>query len=311
MYSDRHFHFDRAIRLVIQYLEVFEFEVVDVGDVSVNLQFWERLWGSFQLDFQRVHVVRVDVGVPHDMDELPGVHVDDHCDHVCQEGVGGDIEGDTEPHVARSLVHLAAQPRPAIFREVDVELAEDMAGRQRHLLERWGVPRGHDDSPVVGVCLQRLDDSGQLVVPFARVVCVAIDVVRSEVSPLEPVHGSQVSLSAARQAQRVEILSGPVAFPDLDSFFRQEFCVRGALDEPQQLLQNALHEHLFRCEQRERSVREIESQLWWCKQGQRSGSCSIWSELASLENPLDQVQIRLFFSVFCHRFRFCHCYFSV
>jgi len=56
------------------------------------------------------------------------------------------------------LVHLAAE-----LPVRHVELRKHVAGRQRHLVQRRGVPRRQDDAAVRGVVAQLVDDGGELV----------------------------------------------------------------------------------------------------------------------------------------------------
>lgn len=51
----------------------------------------------------------------------------DVCDHVGEESVAGDVEGNPQTHVPRALVQLARQ-----LAVTHVELAQGVAGGQRH-----------------------------------------------------------------------------------------------------------------------------------------------------------------------------------
>ena len=54
------------------------------------------------------------------------------------------------------------------------------------------VPSRHDDSSVVGLGLDGVDDPCQLVHPLTSVVRVHVLVLGPEVSPLEPIHWAKV-----------------------------------------------------------------------------------------------------------------------
>ena len=91
----------------------------------------------------------------------------------------------------QQLAYLARQLAVA-----NVELAEHVAGRQRHLVEVCGVddvngglaraihsytrtsrvPRGQNDAAVVGVGLDGVDDAGKLIDTLAGVVSVEVDI---------------------------------------------------------------------------------------------------------------------------------------
>ena len=62
-----------------------------------------------QLFFQRVDVVDVDVAVAHRMRQRPRNEVRREGEHVGQQRVGGDVEGDAEAHVVGALVEQAVQ----------------------------------------------------------------------------------------------------------------------------------------------------------------------------------------------------------
>ena len=59
---------------------------------------------------------------------LPHLESCDVSDHVGEEGVAGDVEGHSQAHVPRALVQLARQ-----LPVNDIELAQGMAGGQRHV----------------------------------------------------------------------------------------------------------------------------------------------------------------------------------
>lgn len=93
-----------------------------------------------------------------------------------------------------------------------------MARREDHLGQILGVPRAQNEPSVVGIRLERLDDARQLVISLACIVGLGIDVLGTEVAPLETVYGTQVADFAVGEAQIVEELAGSVPVPDLDPF---------------------------------------------------------------------------------------------
>lgn len=68
--------------------------------------------------------------------------------HVGEQGIAGNVEGNTEAHVGRSLVELARQLPIG-----HIELAEAVAGWQGHFVDVSRIPRTHDDASVIWVIL--------------------------------------------------------------------------------------------------------------------------------------------------------------
>lgn len=142
--SDAHLHLEFAVRLVALDPEVIRPEAVDPAlpellDRPLPHELGERPRRPGALHAERVDVVPVDVGVAHLEDELVRLGVRDERDHVREERIGRDVEGDTEPEVTRALVHQAGEEGlgrgSRRVGEGDVELAEHVAGRKGHNAE--------------------------------------------------------------------------------------------------------------------------------------------------------------------------------
>ena len=88
-----------------------------------------------------------------------------------------------------------------------------------------------------------------------------VDVLRPEVSPLEAVHGAEVSLLPLGEADAVEELSTAVPVPDPHILLLQLLGVSGAPDEPEELLSNAAIEDFLGGQQGEGAVPERKSHL--------------------------------------------------
>ena len=72
--------------------------------------------------------------------------------HHGQQGIRGDIERHAEEDIGAPLVELAGEPAIG-----DVELKEDMAGRERHLGEFGNVPGADDQPPRIGIRLDGVE----------------------------------------------------------------------------------------------------------------------------------------------------------
>jgi len=103
-----------------------------------------------------------------------------------EEGVRGNIEGDAKSHVARALIHLAGQL--PLF-GIDIELAEHVAWGECHDAEVRRVPSAEEDTTIVGVCLDGVNNLSELVHSLPRVVGVHVRVFCSEVTPLGSTRG--------------------------------------------------------------------------------------------------------------------------
>ena len=106
-----------------------------------------------------------------------------------------------------------------------------------------------------------VDDLGQLVHPLPAVVGLHVHVLRPEVSPLEAVDRSEVSLLPLCQAEAVEELPAAVSVPDPHILVLQLLGISGASDEPEQLLSNASIENLLGGQQGECSISQRKSHL--------------------------------------------------
>ena len=78
--------------------------------------------------------------------QIPYLQVSDVSNHVGEQGIAGNIEGNTQPHVSRPLVQLARQLPIG-----NIELTEAVAGRQGHLINVRHIPGTHDDASVIRV----------------------------------------------------------------------------------------------------------------------------------------------------------------
>lgn len=68
------------------------------------------------------------------------------------------------------------------------------------------IPGTHDDPPVVGVGPDGLDDLGQLVHPLPCIVSVHVHIVSPEMSPLEPIHRTQITWNGIETSLEVSQL---------------------------------------------------------------------------------------------------------
>lgn len=187
------------------------------------------------------------------------------CQHMREQCVRRDVEGNPKTHITGPLVELAVEvtlwllfllcrtmtltiPLPWIRH---VELCKHMTWRQSHLLQIRRIPRAQDDPPIVRIIPQLLHHLRQLIDALPRVIRPRIHILGAEVAPLEAIHGAQIADLAVRQPHRVEVLAGAVAVPDLDAGGSEGQRRGGARDEPEQLGDDGAQEDALRGEERE------------------------------------------------------------
>jgi len=137
--SDSYVHLDLPVVSVVDHFEVLVGEFVNFSDFLVQLQLRERVGEALQLLLQGLYMVRVHMGVSQAMDQLSSLQPTHLSQHAGEKTIACNVEGYTQSHIARPLVHLAAEG--AISR--DIKLGKDMAGRESHLLQIIDVPGCH------------------------------------------------------------------------------------------------------------------------------------------------------------------------
>mmetsp|Transcript_9146 Transcript_9146/g.19000 ORF Transcript_9146/g.19000 Transcript_9146/m.19000 type:complete len:214 (+) Transcript_9146:89-730(+) len=188
-----HFHGNCFKWMVSNNMQVLICEIVDgFGSFRIvsNEKLWEGSRRSFQLFLERLDVVQVDVGVTQRVNKITRLASRDVSHQVGKQGVAGNIERNSEAHVGRPLVHMAAN---LVAVGINVELAQQMAGRQCHLVQRRRIPGAQENSAVFWIVLDLVDALGKLVNTLPGVVGVHVLVFRSKMAPLEPIDGSKVT----------------------------------------------------------------------------------------------------------------------
>merc|ERR1719495_1477234 len=196
--------------------------------------------------------------------------------HDCEQGIAGDVEGNSKAHVRRALVQLAGKLSIGA-----IELDQAMAGRQGHLVQVCWVPGAHEDATVVRLCPDQVNDIGQLVNSLATVVSVHVHILGAKVPPLESIDGSQVPLLPVIETHTVQEGPTTVSVPDAHVLLLQLLGGGGAPDEL---------EHLLGGEQGKHTVSKGEAHLS-AKEGKGPSASSVTFLVASLNNLPDQVQI--------------------
>ena len=82
--SDCHLHLDAGVVRVVDQLEIFELELVDVRYVRVDLEIREGVWVPLQLLLQGFNMVRVHMRIAQSVDELTPLQATDLSEHAGQ-----------------------------------------------------------------------------------------------------------------------------------------------------------------------------------------------------------------------------------
>ena len=151
--------------IVVDELEVLVLEVKEGLDVGVDLHLGQGTGLTGELELGLLDVVQIEMGVTGGVDEVTGFETCHLCHHHQEQGVGGDVEGDAEEGVCRTLVELEGQTVTG-----HVELEDGVTGRQGHLVHLGHVPSGDDHTTGVGVVLQLVEYVLDLVDSAAVVV---------------------------------------------------------------------------------------------------------------------------------------------
>ena len=220
--------------LVVRHRNVIEGVLEHRGSLR-ELQARERVRLTAQLLGHLLRVVGVDVAVPARPNEVADLKARLLGEHVGEQGVGRDVEGNAQEHVRAALVKLQRQAAVG-----HVQLEERVAGLERHLRQIADVPRGYHHAARIRVRLQRLEDLGNLVD-----VATIPGIPRT---PLDAVHRAQLA-----------VLVRPLV-PDADAIVLEPGHVRRTRQEPQEFADHRLEVHALRRDQRE-ALRQVVAQL--------------------------------------------------
>lgn len=104
--SPLHGHRSRymGMRIVSGELEVLELETEQVFHIRVQFHPGERARFTRQLQTHLVEMVGVNMRVAQRMDEISGLQPRYLSHHLQQQGIRGDIEGDTQKNIRAALV---------------------------------------------------------------------------------------------------------------------------------------------------------------------------------------------------------------
>lgn len=129
------------------------------------------------------------------------------------------------------------------------------------------IPSTHDDSTIVARVLDLINDFSELINPLPRIISLTINILRPKMSPLKPIHRSQITHLPMLQTNTVEVLSAAVTVPDLDSPLREMKGVGIGFDEPEKLFEDGAEEDSLGGEEGKNVVAQRETHLRWREDG--------------------------------------------
>ena len=190
--------------------------------------------------------------------------------HHSEQCVGCDIERNTKESVGTTLVEHTRELAIGY-----IELEKGVARRQRHLLDIGNIPRRNDDATRIGTLADEVYSLLNLVDSLAiwtrpRTPLIAINMV--QIAKFVAIDWREDALLSCTQkllhrdgqdtlldAEFVVVAVG-IVIPDVYPIVDEIFDVGVAIEEPQQLVDNALEEDLLGGQQR-KSLREVEAHL--------------------------------------------------
>lgn len=205
--------------LVVFQLEIFVPKIKNAFYTGVQLHGGKRERLAGELEVHLLKVVVVDVHVAEGVDELAGLQGADLRHHHGEQGIGSNVEGDTQEYVGAALVKLAAE-----FAIGYIKLKKGMTGHQGHLRKLAYIPGADDHAAAVGITLDLVQHLADLVDGLA---------IGLPASPLLAVYRSQVA-----------VLISPFV-PDAHAILLQVGGIGIAPEEPQQLVDDAFKMQLF------------------------------------------------------------------
>ena len=146
MYLNTHLHGDRSMGIISLYNEIIVLEPSNPANLlwrPLKPNRRERPRLPLQLHLERINMVFIHVCVSELDYQLFGRGIGNVGEHVGEQGVGCDVEWDSEAEVGGALVHETGEGgfwSGVVWRrrrgKMDVELREEVARRKRHL---WDI----------------------------------------------------------------------------------------------------------------------------------------------------------------------------
>lgn len=134
----------------------------------------------------------------------------------------------------------------------------------------------------------------QLVDSFVLIVSVGISVLGTKMSPLEPVHRSQITFPSVAEPDLLQEFFASVTVPDPYALTREHLGVGTTRNEPQKLGNDAAKEDAFGRQERKGVVGEGKAERRRSKEGNGSCAGTIWSNLSCVNDSPNEVEVLIF-----------------
>jgi len=128
-----------GMELVVDQFEIAVPESKDVAYFRVDFHLRKRKRLAAKLKPDLFQVVGIDVHIPAGPYEIAGLVSANLRHHQGEEGIGSNIEGNTQKYIATSLVKLAGKLSPG-----HIKLKQKMTGRKVHFVEISYIPCAYD-----------------------------------------------------------------------------------------------------------------------------------------------------------------------
>ena len=104
-------------------------------------------------------MIDIKVEIPESVHEISGFQIANLSYHEGQQRIGSNVERYPKEEIRTPLIELATQSTLS-----NVELEQDVAGRQCHLVDFGNIPGAHDVTSAGWIVADGIDDLGNLVV---------------------------------------------------------------------------------------------------------------------------------------------------
>ena len=255
--------------IVVFEREVLDLEGVDVADLRIDPHGGEWMDLAGELELGLLEVIRVEVQVAEGVHEVAWFVAEDLRNHHGEDCVARDIEGDAEKEICAALVELAGETGPFAPGIMDIELKEEVAGREGHLIDLAHVPGRDDVAARVRLVLEIVEEAGDLIDGLA--------VLGLPGPPLLAVNGAEVA-----------VLIGPLV-PDANLVVLEVADVGVAHQEPEELVNDGAEVELFGG-QAGKALAEIVARLA-AKNRTSAGAGAVGALFAVFKDIAEQIQV--------------------
>ena len=223
------------VGVVVEEGKIVVLEREDITFERVDSHRRERTRGARELEAALVDMIGIDMSVAEGVDKIATLEIADLSEHHSKQRIGSDVERHAEEDVGAALIELAAEAAVG-----DIELEDDVAGRQCHPVDVADIPSGDKEPSRVGVTFYLVDE--------VRYLVDGMSVGAVPAAPLLTIDRAEVAVSV-----------GPFV-PYRDVMVVKERHISIAAEEPEQFVDDRLEVKFLGSEERE-AVVEMEAHL--------------------------------------------------